>query len=305
MSPAAPLPLRFQVGARTLFSLERTLVRVALSLDDVLNDRAPVLPPLPGDAHGYLVTSLPADRLLALTAARSGDIAFIRQRYVRYHVDLTIGFDAWLAGLSANVRSQLRRKTKRLAARSGGAPDIRACRTPDEMAAFHTIARGVAAKTYQELLMGAGIPGHSAFTDQMARLAAADQVRGWLLYIDGEPAAYLYCPVRGDTLIYEYVGHDPAFSALSPGMVLQFAAFEQLFAEDSFRRFDFTEGEGQHKRQMASSGIDCLDLLLLRGSFPNRALIAALGGFDHGVGAVKKWIEATPLGSLAKRIRRG
>ena len=55
----------------------------------------------------------------------------------------------------------------------------------------------------------------------MLRLAAEDRVRAWLLEIGGVPAAYLYCPAESDTLLYQYVGHDPAFAELSPGSVLQ------------------------------------------------------------------------------------
>ena len=68
----------------------------------------------------------------------------------------------------------------------------------------------------------------------------------------------------GDTVIYAHVGHDPAFNDLSPGAVLQLEAMRDLFDEGGFARFDFTEGEGQHKRQFATGGVACVDLLLLR-----------------------------------------
>ena len=60
MIDAAPWPLRFQVGARTIATVRRRLVRVPLDLADVLAGEVPVLPATPREAHGYLVTSLPA-----------------------------------------------------------------------------------------------------------------------------------------------------------------------------------------------------------------------------------------------------
>ena len=66
---AVPLPLKFQVGARTLASISRQLARVPLSLDDVLAGRLAQLPPLEREAHGYQVTSLPEERLSAMITA--------------------------------------------------------------------------------------------------------------------------------------------------------------------------------------------------------------------------------------------
>ena len=83
---------------------------------------------------------------------------------------------------------------------------------------------------------------------------------------------------RGAALRYEHVGHDSAWAALSPGTLLHAHAFAGLFAEKTFARLDFTEGEGRHKRQFATAGVDCIDLLILRPTSANRALLAALSG---------------------------
>ena len=291
--------LKFQVGARTIARVDRRLTRVALALDDVLAERVPALPPLAGD--GYAITSLP--EALVAGVGRSGLLRFVRQRYVRYYTDLTIGHAAWLATLSAAARSSLKRKAKRLAAAWGGAPDIRAYRTPDEFAVFHPLARAVSARTYQERLLGAGLPDDPPGGAQLRAAAAADGLRAWLLFVEGEAAAYLCCTAAGDTLLYTHVGHDPSLSASSPGTVLQAEAMRQLFS-DRFRRFDFTEGEGQHKRLFASGGTPCVDLLLLRPTWTNRATIAALAGFDAALALAKRASAHPALAGIARRLRR-
>jgi CelD/BcsL family acetyltransferase involved in cellulose biosynthesis len=291
------VPIKFQIGARTVFSVPRQLLRLPLSLDDALTGAVPALPPL-GGADGYQVTSLPEDLLPALTA--SGRIVFVRQRYTRFHADLTTGFDAWWAGLSGNTRSGLKRKAKRI-----GASEVRRYRTPDELAAFHGIARGIAEKTYQERLLGSGLPDSPAFVADMLEQAAAGTVRAWLLFVEGAPVAYLYCPIRAGNVIYEYVGHDPAAADLSPGAVLQLEAMRDLFAEDGLRHFDFTEGEGQHKRSMASGGIACVDLLLLRPTLTNRAVVTALAGFDRSVALAKAGFARVGLEGWGRKLRRG
>ena len=293
----ATLPLKFQIGARTLATVPRRLVRRASSLDDVLSGTVPALPPLGPGEEGYLVTSLPADRLGAL--ATGGLLVRVRQRYTRYHVDLSAGEAAWQAALSSATRSGLKRKAKKVAALPGFA--ITRHRTPDEIVAFHGPARAVSATTYQERLLGSGLPADAA---SLVALAAAGRVRAWLLWLGGRPIAYLACTADGTTLRYDHVGHDPAESALSPGSVLHAEALRDLFAEGAFARFDFTEGEGQHKRALATGGTECVDLLLLRPSLANRVLLAALGGFDGGVALAKRAAAHPVLARLAKRVRR-
>ena len=303
MSTAVRVPLRFRIGARTLWSVPRRLVRVALSLEEALAGAVPPLPPLDG-ADGWSVTSVPQAGLAARTAPAAATIRYERQRYTRYYVDLTAGHEAWWNGLSANQRSGLKRKAKRLAA--GGELDVRAYRAPHELEAFHPLARAVSATTYQERLMDAGLPDTPAFRDAMLRAAAGGQVRAWILFVDGAPAAYLYSPRRGASMIYDHVGHDPRLNDLSPGAVLQWAALKDLFADPAGARyFDFTEGEGQHKRSMASGGIACVDLLLLRPTPMNRALLAALRAFDGGAAWGKAALGRWGLAHWAKRLRRG
>ncbi|MBB5710147.1 CelD/BcsL family acetyltransferase involved in cellulose biosynthesis [Sphingomonas xinjiangensis] len=304
-SRARKTQLKFEIGARTLITVDRTLVRVPLSLADARTARLPALPPLDREAHGYAVTSLPEGLVGPLLKASGDMLPFVRQRYTRYYLDLTLSFERWFASLSSNTRQSLRRKAKKVATASGGELDIRAFSGPSEMEAFYDAARCISLRTYQERLLGSGLPDNPDFVRSMHASAAVGRVRAWLLYIAGEPAAYLYCPIVGDTVIYAYVGHDPAFNELSPGAVLQLQAVHDLFDEGAFATFDFTEGEGQHKRQFATGGISCVDLLLLRPSFANRMTMTALAGFDRSVAAAKRLVQAAGLGNLAKRVRRG
>lgn len=304
---AAPraVRLKFEIGARTLFSVRRALVRVPLTLAEARTGLTPALPPLDRNADGYLVTSLPEDRMAALAAGAGGMLPFVRQRYTRYHLDFAGGFEAWFAGLSSNARQGLKRKAKKIAAASGGQLDVRRFRTAEELEAFHPVARAISATTYQEQLLGSGLPADAAFLESMRTLALADQVRAWLLHVAGAPAAYLYCPIQGDTVIYAFVGHDPKFNDWSPGAVLQLEAMQDLFGEAGLAAFDFTEGEGQHKRQFATGGVACVDLLLLRPTLANRTVMAALGGFNASVALVKRAVQRAGLGGFAKRLRRG
>jgi len=113
----------------------------------------------------------------------------------------------------------------------------------------------------------AGLPDGAPFLESMCHLASDDHVRAYLLFCDERPIAYMYCPVRDGVLLYQYVGYDPAYQHGSPGTVLQYLALEQIFAEGKFLYFDFTEGQGQHKEQLATHAALCANICYFRPSW--------------------------------------
>lgn len=300
MSAVVALP--FRIGARTVGQVRRRLVHRPLSLAEALSGVEPVLPPLGEDSDGYFLTSLPVEAVDRVRSAFPELRAHVRQRYGRAFVALDCGFEAYLERFSAKSRSGLKRKVRRFAERSGGSLDLRRYSAPEEMAEFHRHARAVSALTYQERLLDAGLPEDSL--PDMVERASRDEVRGWVLFLNGRPVSYLHAPAEGETLIYAHLGYDPAAAELSPGTVLQFEAIRQLMEERRFRLFDFTEGEGQHKSRFATGSVDCVDLLLLRPRFGNFAAAASLGVFDASVGAVRNAADRLGLGKLARSLLR-
>lgn len=303
MSMAADYPLRFQTGARTWATLRRRLVRMPLSLDQVLWGGPPSLPKLARDAHGYVVTSLPKAMLADVRNRAEGLHCFVRQSYVRRYADLEGGFDAYLSRFPARTRASMLRKVRRFAVASGGAIDLRSYNRPADMDAFFDAARIVSAKSYQERLLGAGLPDGASARRDAAQLAERSTLRAFVLFLRGDPVSYLYLPADGDTLLYAYLGYDPDAAGLSPGTVLQFEAMRLLMGEARFRRLDFTEGDGQHKRLFATGGVDCCDVLLLRPSAGNLTGVGALMLFDRGVAEGKALLRRPMLQPLARRLR--
>jgi CelD/BcsL family acetyltransferase involved in cellulose biosynthesis len=295
------LPLR--IGARTLLTLRRRLIRRRLSLEEALAGARPALSPLAADEHGYLVTALP-EALAVRVAGASGLSRFVRQRYKRYFARLDLGFESYLATFSAKSRSTCRRKLRRFAERSGGEIDVRAFASEEEIASFYQEARALSARTYQERLLDAGLPEGEEALDAMRALARAGAARGWLLYLDGRAIAYLYAPSEGATLIYAYLGYDPEYADLSPGTVLQLEAMRLLMDEGAFALFDFTEGEGQHKKLFSTGSVDCVDLLLVRPGLANFAIGYALNGFDGAVALAKAMVRSIGAGRLVSALRR-
>jgi CelD/BcsL family acetyltransferase involved in cellulose biosynthesis len=279
----------FTLGSRRLASVPRDLAAWAFSLEDVL---AATFPPMPPPARdGVRVLSAPALLLPEVTARYPECIAGGRQDYQRHYIDMSLGFEAYMARFSGKTRSTLKRKARKLAEAAAKGFRVTAHRTPAEIEAFLAAALPLSAKTYQARLLGAGLPEDPAARRAMLEAAEDGRMRAFLLHADGRAVAYLALPVSGRTLVYAHLGYDPAWALLSPGTVLQVEALEQLFAEDRFAWFDFTEGEGAHKALFGTHAAACSSLVLLRPTLANRTLIGAREAFDAGVAGAKALAE--------------
>lgn len=178
-----------------------------------------------------------------------------------------------LKGFSSKSRNTLTRKVRKFASFSGGAIDWREYSRGEEMAEFYELARAVSRKTYQEQVFSRGLPRHEQFCQSLATRADRGAARGYVLFFNCHPIGYLFCPIEQGILSYQYVGYDRDFQQWSPGTVLQYLVLEKLFAEGKHRMFDFSEGEGEHKRFFSTGCTLCADVFYFRRSLRNALLL--------------------------------
>ncbi len=287
------VPLNFQLGEWRLFSARCRLAVVA-------GDRAPDLRDLPllDGSDGYLLKGLIEPVGERLSARDAGWSVRVLRRYPRHLVDLTTGYDDYLAKFSGKTRSTFKRKLRKFQDLSGGAIDWREYRTPDQLNAFFQIALDLSAKTYQEKLLGAGLPDTPAFRSEALERGGRDAVRAYILFLYGRPASYLYLPIDDGRVVYAYLGYDPDVADKSPGTVLQLLVMERLFADPAMKIFDFTEGAGQHKQMFATHTEQCADVIVFRRTASMTVLTSAHAAFVAAEAAI-----ARILGSLGLRTR--
>lgn len=230
---------------------------------------------------GHMFSAYPASEELPLLRFSGSRMIYVPRQYHLYAVDLTMGFEAYQAKFSSKSRSTLKRKIRKFAERGGGAVDWRQYTTPAELEEFFRLARDVSARTYQERKLDAGLPGSDAFRAGMLARAAEGRARGYLLFLDGEAVSYIYCPIDDGVLSYEHVGYDPKVSDLSAGTVLQWHVLEALFAEKRHRVFDFTQGEGDHKRFFSTEARQCANVVVLPFSFRGWAVVLSQYACDR------------------------
>ena len=228
-------------------------------------------------------------------------------------------FADYQAKFSSKTRSGIKRKVKKFAQQAGGL-DLRHYRSPSEIQSFLELARPVSAASYQERLLDCGLPTEPDFVrgavaaadvdtpvsiDAAVAAAARDDVRAFLLFANGSPVSYLYCPVHDGVLEYAYLGYVPDFSRLSPGTVLQWLAMEQLFAEQRFSAFDFTEGDSKHKRFFGTHQVTCSLQLILRPTWKNRKLLFAHRATESLSSSIVRLLDRLGLKKRLKQwIRR-
>lgn len=304
--PVRSVPIKFVVGSRKLCAVPRRLATVSFGLDQLVGG---ALPPFPGDAgssDGFRVLSAPVAGLAAIRARFPRHVIGGFQAYRRFYIEMAgKSYEDYLAGFSGKTRSTFKRKRKKLAELSGGELDIREFTTPEQMPAFMAEAVPLSRRTYQTRLLDAGLPEGPEALAGMQLLAARDEVRAYVLYLDGKPISYLYLPTTGGTVTYAYLGYDPDHAHLSTGTVLQMDVLERLFAEQRYRYFDFTEGEGAHKALFGTAHVEACSFFLLRPSLANRALIGALNVFDGGVAKAKGLAEKSGGLARVRKLLRG
>ncbi len=312
MSEALPVPFRCEVGGVALWTPRLRLLRHEADPDAPPLDRAAIVARLramrdeaPAGCSGAMLAAQPCDDALPALAREGGALLCAPRRQPRHLVELGIGRAAYEARLGGATRAAIARKLRKFAAADGGAIDWRAYATPAQMAEFHRLARAISGLSWQERRLDAGLPGGEAFIEGLRARARRGAVRGFLLFLRAEPVAYMLCPVDGGIVRNAHVGFDPRAAALSPGAVLQWKVLEALMQEGVHRIFDFTPGDGQHKRLFATRSVACADVALLRPSPSVLLVLAAKMGCDlassGGAALLGKLGLLAPMRALLRR----
>lgn len=228
------------------------------------------LPEVPEtECECHMFVSYPISKPPPTLRVEGERLIYTQKTFPNYFVDLSLdgGFEQYLRCFSSKTRSTLKRKVRRLAeASADGKLDWRVYRKPEEIDRFLHVAGELSERTYQARLLDCGLPAEPEFREHAIQLAGEGRAYGFLLFLDGRPLAYVFLEKRAGIVSYDYVGHDPDFSSLSPGTVLQYLLLEHLFAEPDAIIFDFTEGEGEHKALFSTGKQICAKTLI----FPRR-----------------------------------
>lgn len=301
--------LRYSLSDYSLFSLRLAGRTYSVPLAPLLpatfeSDLEEFLRSTPPDVPLLCVRNLPLEKSISKIQFANGRLRYTLNQCWQYYVDLRGSFDDYLASLSSKTRSTLKRKITKFASLHGGKIDWRVYKRIDQISDYHSLARQVATKTYQERLFRGALPASERFRTELLELAATDRVRGYLLFSNGSPVAYLHLPIRDGVVEYAYLGYDPAHAAVSPGSVLLFLAIQDLMSEKRFRYFDFSYGAGQTKEVFSTAKYLRADVLYLTPSVKHYLAIHSHFALDSVSAMLGRTLERFHLRAAIKRALR-
>jgi len=299
--------LTLQFGDFIFFQREFTLTQSTYysSVSDInlktLQSLLPTDPPLP-----QLITGIPIDKEAKLKKINTlfQKLYYIRSQYINYYIDLQnfTSFDDYLSKFSAKTRNTLKRKVRKSVAKGFTHKIYTSISDVDK---FHEYACLVGNRTYQKKCFNASIPSTNNFRRSLMKQAKEHSFLGLILFFQNKPCAYLYCPIIEGEYRYTYLGYLQEYSEYSPGTVLQFRILEHIYSMQlTANRFDFTEGDGAHKKLFATNSQIKANCLIIENSITNQLWLRTQIMIDKLSKLLGRLLYLLKIKKIVKRIIR-
>ena len=212
-------------------------------------------------------------------------------------------FDEFLASRSHKTRKGIRRDARQLEAAFGNALSVEIVRDPADAGRLIADADLVAQSTYQRRL-GAGF-SDTAEQRELIRVGLENGwVRGYLLYLEGKPAAYWLCsPFRRTTLL-RTGGFDDAYAEHRVGIYLLMRVIEDACADPELDLLDFGPGDAAYKEQYSNETREERNAVVFAPTFRARRINATRTAILGPARLAKAGLDATQLTSRVKTTLR-
>lgn len=202
--------------------------------------------------------------------------------------------DAYLKTISSSSRHDLRRRRKRFLEDATLLKEVRPFVSLDDVDMFLRDASLLSAKTWQGI-EGVGGVACGGMTERVIRFAAArNAFLGFIVYINGEPAAYQYGFIYRGAYTVEQIGYDPAWTQRHHlGSVLFFESLHFIEHDHRpIRTIDFSANTTTFKLRTTNSQRAVVNCYLIQRSLRGVLLFGAL--------RLAAWLSA-----VGKRLLRG
>lgn len=300
--------LPFSVGGRPLTAFPLRVFSVATPFTKLSTDLAATLPPwrpLPKEVDAAVVPAQPIEAPLPRLVLLKDWVRYVVGYSDRYLVNLQGSFAAYMQKFSSKSRSELRRTLKRFAEHSGGQVQWREFRVPADMFEFQRLAVEISGKSWKVKSGGPGFPRSPEFAGKLAKAAAEESVRGYVLFHGERPVTYIQYRVEEDDLVGMHVAYDSEYSWWSPGNVLFLSIVEKLFAEKRFQYLDFGDGMLSYKRFFSTNAVRCARIFYFRRNLRNLSLASTHCGLTMASVGVGKVMLKAGLKQNIKRLLMG
>jgi hypothetical protein len=208
-----------------------------------------------GEADCAELRQLPLDSTLSF-AARTQPGFVCRQHHNAEHIhrclELPATFQDYLESLPRKHRHETRRHMRRLQKDYPNSMQIQCYRHDQDVDQLRRDVEKIHAKSYQNAV-GVGFVDSEGIRARIRAMAKKDDLRGCVLYVSGEPAAFFIGYKYKRTLYGQYLGFDPQFQRYSPGLQILMHAIEDCCEPDAgLAVLDLGWGERNYKRQLCN-----------------------------------------------------
>lgn len=291
--------LDFQFGPVTLGRVQfkgLTLVSSPFAIEQ--NFKIPLDLALSSGCQAVVVQAHPVDEDYLAIGIEHRALRYTTRYYSRFVIDLKGSFSEYLAKFSKKSRHELQRTMRRFSEAGGGTFDLREYRSASEIMTFRDIAIKISIGSYKNDI-GWGFEQGQNFARQLQIEASMGALRGYVLMLSSEPAAYGLCRIEKDIVIYKYTGYTDKFARRSPGKVLLYLMLEKFFAEGKHRLFDFDGTDYfAYKEFFSTRAIPCRRVIWFQPTIRNVAI-----GFGHWIITAAWRVAAEIRLSLTLRTR--
>lgn len=240
-------------------------------------------------------------------AALAGSRFLRRERFparmAHWRAEIPGSLDEFLARRSRRRRESVRRYAKRLERSYGDDAQVEVFRTRDGIDRLFADSAHIHHETYQAVL---GVGFSDARVQRALTELAMDRgwFRGYVLYLQGKPAAFWHGNAYRGVFGIGATGFDPAFADARPGTYLLMKAVEDLAADGSVHTLDFGFGDAEYKRHFGDECRQEEDVVLVEPRVRPLALGLVRTTFQGTTKAAQAAAEhAGAVGRLRRRRR--
>ena len=212
-----------------------------------------------GEADLALLEFLPIDSVLyqfsrTLPGFLGRDTSPSQTRHESLKLPASI--DELYKRMSSKRRSEIRRKAKKFVAQAAAGINVVCYRHPEQLDRIFQDVEEIAKRTYLRGL-GTGFEDNPLVRARLELCASKGWLRAHVLYVGDRPCAYWIGMLCGETFYGEYVGYDPEYRLLSPGMFVMLNVIETFCngtSGDPVHEVDFGFGNAEYKSALCNSG---------------------------------------------------
>jgi CelD/BcsL family acetyltransferase involved in cellulose biosynthesis len=260
-----------------------------------------------GEADVLTLAYLPLDSLaFRLASTRPPFLArqHVARTGIRWQLDLPGSLDEFLQTKSGKHRQTLKRRRNKLERDFAGRLEIRTFQDVADLDEFLAAASKVSATTYQHAL-GVAFGDTPAHRERTRVAMERDWFRSWVLYLDGEPAAFWHGERYAGLFRTGNPGFDPKYDSYGIGTYLMLRMVDDLCRDPEVRAIDHGLGDATYKQRYGTASWKEGNVFVFPQTFRGARLNLMLTLATYVVGAAR-WLaqRAGVLGSAKSRWRR-